>query len=337
MDRRAVLLLAATASLAHSTPLPACATNRRCRVVVVLYRIPVAEVQGPGANDPATSAFREALRDLGWKEGNNLELLWRSAQGSPARMGQIIDELVALPAHLVVVTGNVGAQEALKRTRTIPIVMTQSTTPVGLGLVASVERPGGNLTGMVGFRDLELYGKRLSLLKEADPRVSRVAFMTSYNIQPTGWEYAKGIEDEARAQGLTIFPVRLDGPEDVDRAFHEAIDRGANGVYFDSSLAASRVYQPTVSALATRHRLPVVYPFLKAAEWGGLLAYDRDDVVAWKRAARFVDRILRGEDPGTIPLEQAATMRLSINLAVASALGLVIPRSLLRQANRLVE
>lgn len=335
--RRALAALFAVAALGPAAPAFACRGTPRCRIGVFFWRKPTEDVDGSSERDPGTEAFRGALREMGWEEGRNLEITWRTAQGEGERLGAHFEEARSRGLDLVVVTGNRGLQESRARGFSRPVVTTQSTTPVELGLVRSIARPGGNITGMVGFGERALYGKRLSLLKEADPRVRRVAFMTTYDIVPNGWEYAAGVEEEARSLGLSIFPVAVGEARDLDRAFDEALRGGANGAYFDSALAASRKDQALVSACADRRRLPVVYPFLHAAQWGGLLAYDRDDVVVWRRTARFVDRVLRGADPGSLPMEQAARMHLAINARAAEAIGLRLPRSLLRQADRIVD
>lgn len=306
------------------------------KVGVVFWHAPV-----PGSVPSAESAvwaatLRASLASRGWMEGRNIEILWASSERSAERMGELLDRFVAMPVDLIVVTGNLGAAEARKRTRRIPIVTTFMQTPVEIGLVDSVARPGGNLTGMIGFEGATLYAKRLSLLKEADPRVSRVAFMTTFE-PVNGWEYAKGIVQMARRMDMSIWPVSLEGPKDLERAFADAVREGANGIFMDHEISKSREHQAAINALAKRHKLPIVYPFSFAATFGGLIAYYEDPREAWTRTAHFIDRILKGARPGDLPLEKPERMRLVINAGAARDIGVVIPKSLLLRADEVID
>jgi putative ABC transport system substrate-binding protein len=305
------------------------------RVAVAFWSTPLGQLSQPGVAHPARALGR-ALAELGWLEGSQVELLFGSAAGDVQRMGEVLDGFIAQGVDVIVVTGNIGALEARKRTRSIPIVMSYSQAPVKVGLVRSAARPGGNLTGLVGFEDAQLYAKRLSLLLEADSRVRRVAFMTSFE-SINGWEYAQGLAEIAAGLGLSIFPVALDSAERIEEAFGEAVRSGASGVYMDSELSTLPEPQARIGAMALRHRLPVVYSFEAAARYGGLIVYDQDRREAWNRVAHFVDRVLRGADPGELPLEQAGRLRLVVNSRAARDIGLTLPKSLLRQADEVID
>jgi putative ABC transport system substrate-binding protein len=281
-------------------------------------------------------AIVDGLRDLGWIDGKGVQILWRSAEGSRERLQAILDDLVRLPVDVLVVFGNPQVEEAMKRTKRIPIVMAGSAHPDENGLVKSLARPGGNVTGLALDPGQGANSKRLGLLKEAAPTVSRVAFLVPW--RPEGPGFSKETEGAARALGLSLFLVSFDSPEGFAPAIAEAVQQGANGLVLpDWSYLQFRKYQHVVEESSARHRMPVIQSIVNAEGLEGLLAYGPDMVLNCRRTPHYIDRILKGAKPGDLPVEQLYSYQLVVNLKAAKAIGVAIPGSLLIQANRVIE
>ena len=309
------------------------------RIALVFWRVPPSQLALE--TDPVgmgVAAFRKSLRERGWREPEDVEILLRSAEGSIERARAIIGELIRIPVDVLVISGNGIAVEATRMTRKVPIVMLFSQFPVQNGLVESLSRPGGNVTGLVAYASPEVMAKRLALLKEISPRVFRVAVMQE-SSESTGLKVGLGLTPEgakaAESLGISAFPVVVDAPSQLEAAFAEAVRLGAQGVVFDSSVAAAEAAHPAIHGLAHRYRLPVIHSFIQAVRTGGLMGYASWDF--YEAAARYVDRILRGADPATMAMEHAGRYSLLINRRTARALGLEIPASLLLQASRVFE
>jgi putative ABC transport system substrate-binding protein len=277
-------------------------------------------------------AFRRGLRDLGYVDGQNVILIYRSAPDQ-SRLGEPAAELVRLNVD-VIVTAGVANFAAKASTETIPIVFASSGDPVEARLVESLARPGGNLTGISSLA-FNLVPKHLELLKEAAPRISRVAVLANPGHPGEQLEW-KAIQDAAQALGVTLhrFAART-GPE-VDQAFDAIVKTGMNAilVFPDSFTLAHRA---RIADFAATRRLPSVFGWKEYAEAGGLLSYGPNLDALWKRIALFVDKILKGAKPGSLPVEQPSTFELVINLKTARTLGLTLPRSLLLRADRVIE
>jgi putative ABC transport system substrate-binding protein len=282
-------------------------------------------------------AFRQGLRDLGYVEGRNVVIEYRDAEGKPERLPALAAELVALKVDVIVAGGTPQALAAKQATRTIPILFPVATDPITDGLVTSLARPGGNVTGL-SFLAPELVGKRLELLKQAVPGVSRVAVLW----QPGGLgertekDMLKGAEVAARALGVRLQFVEARGPADFDRAFSEMTRARADALTVLSSSMLFNERRRLVD-LAVKNRLPAVYPYREAVDAGGLMAYGANVADLWRRAATYVDRILKGTKPGDLPVEQPTKFELVINLKTAKALGLTIPPSLLGRADEVIQ
>jgi putative ABC transport system substrate-binding protein len=291
------------------------------------------------AGDPRPrEAFLQGPRDLGYVEGRNLVIEWRDAEGKPERFPALAAELVALKVDVIVAAGGtLGALAAQQATRTLPIVFTAVGDPVAEGLVTSLARPGGNVTGLSTVSS-ELVGKSLELLRQAVPGVSRVAFLLKPDAMPgrAKKDRLKAADLTARALGVRLQVVEARGPEDFDRAFSDMTRTRAGAL----AVLATPVFDNErwrLVDLATKNRLPTVYSFRGDVEAGGLMSYGPDLADLFRRSATYVDNILKGAKPGDLPVEQPTKFELVINLKTAKALGLTIPPSVLAQADHVVE
>jgi putative ABC transport system substrate-binding protein len=290
------------------------------------------------AGDPRiTEAFLQGLRDLGYVEGRNVVVDYRDAEGKSERLSALAAELVALKVDLIVVAGTLAALAAKQATRTLPIVFIAVGDPVTSGLVTSLARPGGNVTGSTVL-DPALVGKRLEQLKQAVPGVSRVAVLWQPGFLPerTGKDILKETEVAGRALGVRLQFVEARGPADFDRAFSDMTRAraGALTVLGSAMLFAER---RRLVDLAAKHRLPAVYTTREFVDAGGLMAYGPNVADLFRRAATYVDKILKGAKPGDLPVEQPTKFELVINLKTAKALGLTIPQSLLQRADEVIQ
>jgi putative ABC transport system substrate-binding protein len=280
------------------------------------------------------AAFLEGLRDLGYVEGRNLVVEFRYTGRTLERIPAVATELAALGLDVIVAGTTPNALAAKHATRSIPIVFAAASNPVASGLVTSLARPGGNVTGL-SFLDPELVGKQLELLKQALPRISRVAVLWQPGERPET-DMLKGAEVAARALGVRLHFVETGGPNDLDRAFSEATKAraGALAVVPTGMFLFER---RRLVDLASSHRLPTVWPFREAVDVGGLMSYAPHLPDLFRRAATYVDKILKGARPGDLPVEQPTKFELVINLRTAKALGLTIPPAVLARADRVIE
>ena len=295
-----------------------------------VHRIGFLSPRSPTDNPHLLEAFRQGLRELGYVEGQNIAIEYRFGEGRPERLPALAADLVRLKVD-VIVTGAPPAPEAAKQaTSTIPIVFAVTGDPVAQGLVASLARPGGNITGLANLAQ-EVVGKQLELLKEVAPKVSRVAVLQnpSNHAHPFVLRQAEGA---ARALGLQLHIVQARTPAEIDAAFAAMRSQRAGGVLVlrDSLFSAQRTQIP---ALAAKSRLPAVYGLREEAEAGGLMAYGANVLLMYRRAATYVDKILKGAKPADLPVEQPTKFELVVNLKTAKALGLTIPQSILVRAD----
>ena len=280
-------------------------------------------------------AFLQELRDLGYIEGRNLVIEYRSAEGKSEQLPALAAELVALKVDVIVAPSTVAAQAAKQATRTLPIVSVA--IPVTSGLVTSLARPGGNVTGL-SFFSPELVGKCLEQLKLAVPAVSRVAALWQPGGQgePTEKDMLKAAEVAARALGVRLQFVEARGPENFDRAFSEMTRARAGALtVLPSNMFISE--RRRLVDLAAKNRLPAVYPWREFVDAGGLMSYGLNVADLFRRAATYVDKILKGAKPADLPVEQPTKFELVINLKTAKVLGLTIPQPLQRRADQMIE
>jgi putative ABC transport system substrate-binding protein len=298
-----------------------------------LYRIGyLGSTSNSGHHARLVDAFRRGLRDLGYVEGEHLVIEYRWAEGRYERLPELAAELVRLPVDVLVTHGTPGSRAAKQATAAIPIVMAISGDAVATGLVTSIARPGGNLTGSTFFFP-ELMAKRLELLKEAIPRAGRMAAFGNADNQATA-PALKAMELMARALRVDLEAVQIRGPDEFAIAFSAMARRQVDGaVVIDDPLLIGTARQ--LAELATKNRIPTIGDRAHA-EAGGLLAYGVNLPEFWRHAAVFVDKILKGASPGGLPIEQSTKFELLINLKTAQALGLTIPPSLLLRADQTI-
>jgi putative ABC transport system substrate-binding protein len=286
--------------------------------------------------DPHVEAFRQHLRDLGYIEGHNLVLELRYAEGRAERLPDLAAELVQLQVEVIVAEGAAVIRAAQQATRTIPIVMSATSDPVGQGFVASLAHPGGNITGL-SFLSAELPGKRLELLKETLPQSTRVAAL----VNPAHPYYESAMHNltvAARALGLHLHVVEVRRADELDTAFAAMTRAGADAVIVleDVELLNSQRGR-VVADLAAQSRLPVIYAWKAWVVAGCFMSYGPDQFDIIRRTATYVDKILKGAKPADLPVEQATKFELVINLKTAKALGITIPPSILFQANEVIQ
>jgi len=288
----------------------------------------------PTSFAPRTQAFVEGLRDLGYVDGKTVAIEWKWGQDRVDRLPDLAAELVGLQVD-VIVTGGTPAARALKdATRTIPIIMAMVGDPVGAGLVESLGRPGGNATGL-SIVATDLSGRRLQLLREIVPALSSVAVM-SYGANPQSQMEVRETQTAAQRLDLRALSVPISADTSIENAFEKIKKERVQAliVVTDPILYSQR---SQILDLATRSRLPAMYPYRAFAEVGGLISYAPNDHDVFRRAASYVDRILKGASPGDLPVEQPTKFELVVNLKTAKALGLTIPPTLLATADDVIE
>lgn len=280
-------------------------------------------------------AFQQGLREQGWFEGQNIGIEWRSSLGKNETLPSLAAELVRLKVDVIVAAGGDPAiRAAMEATRTIPIVMPVSSDPVASGLVADLARPGGNVTGLSIFATATA-GKRLELLKEVVPSASRVAVI--WNAASAGKEIEwKETQRAAQSLGLTVLSAPVRGPKDFDAAF-AAIVKARPQILVAFSEPLVLAHRRQIADFATRNRLPAISEVREFAEAGGLMTYGASLADLFRRAAGYVDKILKGAKPASLPVEQPTRFEMVINLRTAKALGLTLPPSILLRADHVIE
>ena len=297
----------------------------------------IAETAPPPAPNRGLAAFRQSLRELGYVEGQNVLLDVRWSEGVSGRHPALVSELVRIPVDVIVVSITGAALAAKRATSTIPIVSTGAGALVEGGAVANLARPGGNVTGLTALAP-ELSAKRLELLKEAVPNLSRVAvLMSPYRTAPSlGDGLLKATEAAAQVVGIHLQVLRIEEPADLEGAF-KAARRGGAGAVIVLPNPFFGVHAARVAELALKYRLPVIGSTLGAVEAGFLLAYGANAPDLWRRAATYVDKVLKGAKPADLPIEQPMKFDLFINLKTAKGLGLTIPPAVLLRADQVIE
>ena len=279
-------------------------------------------------------ALRQGLRELGWVEGQNIIIEYRYAQGKVDRLPDLASELVRLQVEVILASSSTNVDAARRATSTIPIVFAAHADPVGIGHVASLARPGGNITGLSQLLT-ELSAKELELLKEAIPGVSRVALLWN-RTTPSHGPAVKAAEDAARVLGLRLQIVQAASPDEFEGAFSTMTRERAEALLVVAS-PLSFIQRARLAELALKHRLPAMFGFRENAEAGGLMSYGPDLNDLFRRSARYIDKILKGAKPADLPVEQATKFDFVVNLKTAKALGLTLPRSILIRSTQVIE
>ena len=307
-------------------------TTERVRQIGVL-------VHGTGPLRPEApgnfSDFEAGLRERGWIKGRNVAVEYRYSGGKPERLADLATELAQLRPDVIVAHTNQAIAAAKGATTTIPIVMVIAVDPVGAGLVVSLARPGGNITGLTFDVGDEIWGKRLELLREAAPGVARVAVLWNPAYVPNRNRW-KAVEEAARRLGIALVSVEAQVGGDVENRFALMAKERVRGLFVlgDPMLFGRR---SQIADLALKHRLPSVSPYREGADAGGLIAYGVSLAGTFRHAAQYIDKILKGAKPGELPVEQPNTFELVVNLKTAAALGLAIPQSLSLRADQLLQ
>jgi len=328
IGRRDFIALIAGAALAH--PLAARAQPReRMRRIGVLMPLTADDPESQARN----AAFLQGLGELGWTVGRNVRIDYRWGAGDPERYRVFAAELVALAPDVVLAQGSSTVIALQRATRAVPIVFANVTDPVGGSLVASLARPGGNATGFTST-EFGFAGKWLELLKEIAPRVTRVAVMRDAIASQIG--LLGGIQAVAPSLKVELRPIDLRDADEIERAV-VAFAGQPNGGLIVTQGGQALLHRELIVALAARHRLPAVYAYRTHVAGGGLVSYGIDNVEQFRRAAGYVDRILKGEKPADLPVQAPTKFELAINLATAKALGLEVPPSVLARADEVIE
>jgi putative ABC transport system substrate-binding protein len=281
-----------------------------------------------------TEAFRQGLRELGYVEGKNIVIEWRSAEEKLDRFPALAAELLRLKVDIIVTAGSAGTRAVKEATTTIPIVMAQDPDPVGSGFVASLARPGGNITGLSALAP-ELHGKRLELLKEIVPKLSRVAvFGTS--TQPGNAQSLKEVELAAKAFGVKLQYLDVLRSEEIATAFRAATKERADALLLLLPARVASSQQTQIAELAVKNRLPAIYDRSEFVEHGGLMTYGVNFADLDRRAATYVDKILKGTKPADLPVEQPIKFEFIVNLKAAKQIGLTIPPNVLVRADKVI-
>ena len=299
-----------------------------------VFRVVFLTAYSGSADTPLFDSFRQGMRQLGYEEGRNIAYETRWAEGKFERLPGLAAELVALKPDAMLVATTPAAMAAKKATRTIPIVMTSVGDPVGTGLVESLARPGGNITGNTNIIG-EMAGKRLEILKQVVPRLSRVAVLGNPGDPIVGVQM-RHAEAVARSLKVEVFLVEIRAVSELDRAFETIVKGRADGIL--------RLGDPLVvpgrkrtSELALKHRLPALATRVEEVEAGLLMSYGPNRSEQFREAASHVDKILKGARPADLPVEQATKFEMAINLKTAKALGIAIPQSMLTRADKVIE
>jgi ABC-type uncharacterized transport system substrate-binding protein len=297
-------------------------------------RIAYLTVASLSSNVARVEAFRQGLRELGYVEGKNIVIEWRSGEGKFERQGELAAEVVHIKVNVIVTSGPTMTRAAKEATAAIPIVMAQDTDPVGNGFVASLARPGGNITGLSTLSP-DLSGKQLELLKEIVSKLSRMAVLGDSN-EPANPKTLKEIELAAGPFGVQLQSLDVLGPKDIETAFRAAIKPHADALLVLAS-AVLTDHRTEIVNLALKSRLPVIYFSGVYLEAGGLMSYGPSLPDVSRRAATYVDKILKGAKPGDLPVEQPTKFELVINLKAAKQIGLTIPPNVLARADKVIK
>jgi ABC-type uncharacterized transport system substrate-binding protein len=283
---------------------------------------------------PRVAAFLQGLQQLGWTDGRNVRIDFRWAAGDADRYRRYAEELVAIAPNVIVATGSSALGPLQRATRTVPIVFVQVSDPVGAGFVESLAHPGGNATGFTQF-EYGMSGKWLELLKQIAPHVKRAAVVRDPALT-SGTAQLAAIQAVAPSFGVELSPVGAHAADEIERGI-TAFARGSNEGLIVTVSPSAAVHRERIITLAARHRLPAVYPYRYFVTNGGLVSYGTDSIDPYRRAAGYVDRILKGEKPADLPVQAPTKFELVINLKTAKALGLEVPPQLLARADEVIE
>ena len=321
--------------LALCAMLPALCASAEAQQATKVPRIGLLGGGSASANAGRIQAFRQGLRELGYVEGKNIVIEWRYLEGKPDRLLSLAAELVRLKVDIIVTAGPLATRAAKEATSTIPVVMAQDPDPVGNGFVASLARPAGNITGLSSLAP-EISGKQLELLKEVVPKLSRVAVLWAPSTTPGNVQQRREIELAATAFKVQLQFLDVERPKDIETAFRAASKGLADAVLVlrGTVLGSEGTH---ISEFAVKSRLPAIYGTRRSVEAGGLMSYGVNGADLDRRAATYVDKILKGAKPAELPVEQPKKFEFIINLKAAKQIGLTIPPNVLARADKVIK
>jgi ABC-type uncharacterized transport system substrate-binding protein len=288
----------------------------------------------PTVGPPLAEAFRQGLRNVGYVEGQNIAIEYRYSEGKDSRLTDLADELVRLKVEVIFAPTTTAALAAKSATSEVPIITAAAADPVGSGLAASLARPGGNVTGLSLLASLEISGKQLELLKEALPKLTRVAVLADPSSQPTAG-LLKQAEQAARSLGVRLRVVEARDPSELEGAFSTIKKEHVGALLVIGAPFIGS--NPRIVSFATSNRLPTMYPYTESVDAGGLMSYGPNRPDLFRRAATYVDKILKGAKAGDLPVEQPKKFEFIINLKAAKQIGLTIPPNVLARADRVIK
>ena len=329
MKPRAAVLAVALALFAASVAAEAQPAGKVYRIGVLANALDIAD-------GPSFEVFLDGLGKLGYVEDQNIVIEWRSSEGYHDRLPSLAADLVRSKVDIIVATSLQPARAAAEATKTIPVVFVVTADPVGQGLVGNLARPAGNVTGLATYVPGEISERVLQLLREVVPNVSRLAILTNPGNTVHTELMSRALPSAAQQSRVTLLPLKVQSLNELQSAFDAAIRERADALYVLGDVLAF-VHRNRIAALAAKNRLPAIYTFRGGVEAGGLMSYGPDFRDLFRRAATYVDRILKGAKPGDLPVEQPTKFELVINLKTAKALGLTIPPSLLRRADHVIQ
>ena len=325
MSVRIFIWLLATVFLATASAAQAQQAKKRPRIGVLSSRL--------GPLPTREGAFQESLRKLGYVEGQSITIEYRYAEERLDRLPELVAELVHSKVDVIVAVSTPAIEAAKNATKTIPIIMAGVSDPVGTGFVASLARPGGNITGL-SLQSPELSGKRLELLKEVIPKLSRVAFLV-HRQDPGHRLFVKEAQDAGQSLGMQIQPLAVAGFEEIEGVFPAMVRERIGGLVVQPIFIGTHGLR--IAELAARNRLPTISDPREFADAGGLMSYGPSRSALWQRAATYVDKILKGTKPADLPVEQPTKFEFVINLKTAKQIGLTIPQSVLFRADKVIK
>jgi ABC-type uncharacterized transport system substrate-binding protein len=327
MKKKIMILTLCAMLLALSVSVEAQQPNKVPRIGYLI-------ASSPSPNSARIEALRQGLRELGYIEGKNIVIDWRSAEGKADRLPSLATALVRLKAEVIVTAGPLPTRAAKEATSAIPIVMTQDPDPVGNGFVASLARPGGNITGLSTLAP-EPSGKQLELLKEIIPKLSRMAVLGT-STQPGSAQRLREVELAAGGFGVKLQYLDVLSPKDIETAFQAASKGRADAILMMVAGGVTTSHRTQIVDLAVKSRLPAIYNSAENVEAGGLMSYGVNFTDLARRAATYVDKILKGAKPADLPVEQPTKFEFIINLKAAKQIGLTIPPNVLMRADKVI-
>ena len=340
MRRLALAVVLIVSLLAAPLAAGAQPAGKQPRIAIVFANAPESALQGPNPRITYARIFLDKMRELGWVDGQNITIERRSVEGHRERQAGLAEQLARRPVDLIVLVGPGSSMIAVKQAiGSIPLVVLGADPAelVRVGLATSMARPGGTVTGLTYNVAAEILAKRLQLLKEAIPKAARVAYLTDdLKGEFEGLPFLSIVEAAARGLSVTLLPIEVAAPEQLDRAFVTSREKRVDAVF----MGPGWFFQgqiPQIVKLAARERLPTFYRDRTFVERGGLMSYGADWADLFRRAPIYVDKILRGARPGDLPIEQPTKFELVINIKTAKALGLTIPQTLLARADQIIE